>query len=196
MAVNLTRIYTRTGDAGETRLGDNSDDLEDRSAAGGVRRGGRGELRDRRRHRGRAPEQHPGGAADPGSRTTCSTSAPTCATRSRPNPEYPPLRITQEYVDRLEGWCDDYNSRLTKLRSFILPGGTEGAAYLNVARAVVRRAERAGWAAVEAHGPSVNLLAITYLNRLSDLLFILGRVANLSSGGDVLGSRAANEAVT
>jgi cob(I)alamin adenosyltransferase len=108
-----------------------------------------------------------------------------------PDPEalessYRPLRITQDYVDRLEGWCDDYNGRLTKLRSFILPGGTEGAAYLNVARTVVRRAERAGWAAVEAHGPSVNLLALTYLNRLSDLLFILGRVANLSSGGDVL----------
>ena len=102
------------------------------------------------------------------------------------DPEYPPLRITQDYVDRLEGWCDEYNNRLTKLRSFILPGGTPGAAYLNVARTVTRRAERAAWVAVEAHGPSINLLAVTYLNRLSDLLFILGRVANLSSGGDVL----------
>jgi cob(I)alamin adenosyltransferase len=102
------------------------------------------------------------------------------------DPGHPPLRITKEYVDRLEGWCDSYNERLSKLRSFVLPGGTTGAAYLHVARTVVRRAERSAWAAVEAHGPAVNQVAITYLNRLSDLLFILARVANLSSGGDVL----------
>ena len=95
-----------------------------------------------------------------------------------PDPEYPPLRIEQEYVDRLEGWCDHYNAELPTLRSFILNGGTPGAAQLHVARTVVRRAERAAWAAYDEHGQAMNKLAITYLNRLSDLLFILARYAN------------------
>jgi len=102
------------------------------------------------------------------------------------DPEYPPLRIEQVYVDRLEAWCDQYNEDLPKLRSFILNGGTPGAALLHVARTVVRRAERSTWAAYEVHGETMNVLAITYLNRLSDLLFILARHANLQAGGDVL----------
>jgi cob(I)alamin adenosyltransferase len=102
-----------------------------------------------------------------------------------PDPEYPPLRIEQAYVDRLEGWCDRYNEDLPKLRSFILNGGTPAAAHLHVARTVVRRAERSAWAAWEAHAESMNQLAITYLNRLSDLLFILARAANRENG-DVL----------
>ena len=101
------------------------------------------------------------------------------------NPEFPPLRIEQGYVDRLEGWCDHYNEDLSKLRSFILNGGTPGAALLHVARTVVRRAERSAWAAYEVHGETMNVLAITYLNRLSDLLFILARHANRENG-DVL----------
>ena len=67
----------------------------------------------------------------------------------------------------------------------MLPGGTTGAALLHVARTVVRRAERSGWAAIQAHGDTMNPLAVVYLNRLSDLLFILGRVAN-SAAGDLL----------
>jgi cob(I)alamin adenosyltransferase len=102
-----------------------------------------------------------------------------------PDPEYPPLRIEQAYVDRLEGWCDAYNEDLPKLRSFILNGGTAGAALLHVARTVVRRAERSAWAAHEVHADSMNVLAIKYLNRLSDLLFILARHANRENG-DVL----------
>jgi cob(I)alamin adenosyltransferase len=101
------------------------------------------------------------------------------------NPEFPPLRIEQEYVDRLEGWCDEYNEHLPNLRSFILNGGTPAAAQLHVARTVVRRAERAAWAAYDEHGASMNPLAITYLNRLSDLLFILARYVNREQG-DVL----------
>ena len=66
------------------------------------------------------------------------------------NPEYPPLRIEQDYVDRLEAWCDHYNEPVAKLRSFILTGGTPAAAHLHVARTVVRRAERAAWAAYES----------------------------------------------
>jgi cob(I)alamin adenosyltransferase len=101
------------------------------------------------------------------------------------NPEFPPLRVEQEYVDRLEAWCDEFNEPLDKLRSFILPGGTPGAALLHVARTVVRRAERAAWAAYAEHGETMNVLAVKYLNRLSDLLFILARYANRERG-DVL----------
>jgi cob(I)alamin adenosyltransferase len=101
------------------------------------------------------------------------------------NPEFPPLRVEQDYVDRLEAWCDRYNEDLTKLRSFILPGGEKGAALLHVARTVVRRAERSAWAAHAEYADSMNLVAITYLNRLSDLLFILARYANRERG-DVL----------
>jgi cob(I)alamin adenosyltransferase len=185
MAVNLTRIYTRTGDAGETRLGDMSTtsktdprlaaygDVDEANSAIGVV----------------IAEGHLNATLIQVLTRIQNDLFDVGADLSTPvleNPEHPPLRITQEYVDRLEGWCDSYNERLSKLRSFVLPGGTTGSAYLHVARTVVRRAERSAWAAVEAHGPAVNLLAITYLNRLSDVLFILARVANLSSGGDVL----------
>ncbi|OXM69246.1 MULTISPECIES: cob(I)yrinic acid a,c-diamide adenosyltransferase [Amycolatopsis] len=101
-----------------------------------------------------------------------------------PDPEFPPLRITEAYIERLEGWCDAFNERLPKLTSFILPGGTPGAAFLHQARTVSRRAERAGWALVEADPDRTNTLAVKYLNRLSDLLFILARLANPE--GDVL----------
>lgn len=101
------------------------------------------------------------------------------------DPQYPPLRITETYVDRLEGACDAFNAELAPLRSFILPGGTPGAALLHVARTTTRRAERTIWSAIEAHGDSVNPLTARYLNRLSDLLFILCRVANAEQG-DVL----------
>jgi cob(I)alamin adenosyltransferase len=100
------------------------------------------------------------------------------------DPKYPPLRVTQPYVDRLEAWCDELNEKLEPLTSFILPGGTPAAALLHVARTVARRAERAAWAQVTASPEDTNALAATYLNRLSDLLFILGRLAN--PGGDVL----------
>jgi cob(I)alamin adenosyltransferase len=185
MAVNLTRIYTRTGDAGETRLGDMSttSKTDPRLAA-------YGEVDEANAHIGVAiADGHLNSALIVLLTRIQNDLFDVGADLSTPvveNPEHPPLRITQDYVDRLEALCDQYNDRLSKLRSFILPGGTTGAAYLHVARTVVRRAERASWAAVEVHGPSINLIAITYLNRLSDLLFILARVANLSSGGDVL----------
>src|SRR5690606_31830120 len=94
-------------------------------------------------------------------------------------------RIEQSYIDRLEAWCDEYNEHLPNLRSFILNGGTVAAANLHVARTVVRRAERDGWAAYAEHAETMNVLAIKYLNRLSDLLFILARHANREQG-DVL----------
>jgi cob(I)alamin adenosyltransferase len=101
------------------------------------------------------------------------------------DPKYPPLRVEQSYVDRLEADCDGFLEELDKLRSFILPGGTAGAALLHQACTVVRRAERSTWAALAEHGDVMNPLTATYLNRLSDLLFILARTAN-KERGDVL----------
>ncbi|MDB9921120.1 cob(I)yrinic acid a,c-diamide adenosyltransferase [Actinomycetota bacterium] len=96
------------------------------------------------------------------------------------------LRITDAYVERLETACDRYNEGLESLRSFVLPGGTPAAAYIHVARTVSRRAERSTWAALDAYHGGMNPIAATYLNRVSDLLFILSRVANQDSFGDVL----------
>jgi cob(I)alamin adenosyltransferase len=93
-------------------------------------------------------------------------------------------------VERLERWCDEFNGRLGKLDSFILPGGTPAAALLHTARTVARRAERSTWALLEADEEHTNPLTAKYLNRLSDLLFILGRVAN--PDGDVLWRPGAN----
>ena len=101
------------------------------------------------------------------------------------NPPYPPLRVGDGYVSALEEACDSYNADLPTLRSFVLPGGTPAAALLHTARTVVRRAERSAWAAMDAYGDGVNPAAARYLNRLSDLLFILARYAN-GPAGDVL----------
>jgi len=111
------------------------------------------------------------------------------------NPKYPPLRVKQEWIDELEADCDRYLEQVEPLRSFILPGGTAASAHLHHATTVVRRAERSAWAARDEYGEAVaeergvggvNPLTTTYLNRLSDLLFILARIANLPVGGDVL----------
>ncbi|NHN56350.1 cob(I)yrinic acid a,c-diamide adenosyltransferase [Calidifontibacter sp. DB0510] len=113
-------------------------------------------------------------------------------------PEHPPLRVLPQWIDQIEADCDRFNEDLEPLRSFILPGGSIGAAHLHVARTVARRAERSAWAAIETYGTDeapagsakgvggVNPLTATYLNRLSDLLFLLGRHANLARGGDTL----------
>ena len=182
--VNLTRIYTRTGDAGTTRLGDMSE-----TAKTDLRLAAYADVDEANSHLGVALAQ--GGLEDDVvavltrvQNDLFDVGADFC-TPVVAEPEFPPLRIEQEYVDRLEGWCDHYNAGLDKLRSFILPGGTTGAALLHVARTVVRRAERSAWAAHDEYADSMNLLAITYLNRLSDLLFILARYANRERG-DVL----------
>jgi cob(I)alamin adenosyltransferase len=101
------------------------------------------------------------------------------------NPPYPPLRIEEAYITRLEQECDAYNEDLPTLRSFLLPGGSPGSTLLHVARTVTRRAERSAWAAAGEYGDSVSPLPARYLNRLSDLLFILARAAN-AGHGDVL----------
>jgi cob(I)alamin adenosyltransferase len=185
MAVNLTRIYTRTGDDGSTRLGDMSKSHKTDSRVVAY-----GDVNEANANIGVAIAT--GGLDDEvaGLLTRVQNDmfdvGADFATPVVEEPEFPPLRVTQEYVDRLEGWCDEYNARLEKLRSFILPGGSPGAALLHVACTTTRRAERSAWTAFGEHGDTMNPLAIKYLNRLSDLLFILARHANLGRGGDVL----------
>ena len=181
MAVHLTKIYTRTGDDGTSGLSDFSRvskndarlvayaDCEEANAALGVAitLGGMDE-RIAKVLRVVQNDLFDAGAD--------------LATPIEENPKYPPLRIDQSYIDRLEGWIDEFNAELSDLTSFILPGGTPAGAYLHVARTVARRAERAAWAAVEAHPETTSALPAKYLNRLSDLLFILSRAAN--AGGE------------
>ena len=186
--VNLTRIYTRTGDAGQTRLGDMSETSKTDTRLEAYACVDEGNA-----HIGVALAQRAGeGGLDDDvvavlthvQNDLFDVGADLC-TPVVADPEHPPLRVEQDYVDRLEAWCDHYNESLPALRSFILNGGTPAAAHLHVARTVVRRAERAAWAAWAEHEDSMNQLAITYLNRLSDLLFILARYANRADG-DVL----------
>lgn len=182
--VVLSRIYTRTGDDGTTMLCDMSRtrktdprlvayaDVEEANAAIGVALSF-GELPD---------EVAETLATVQNELFDVGTDLGTPVAES---PDYPPIRIDETYVQRLEEACDHFNAELETLRSFILPGGTHGGALLHKARVVARRAERSAWEAVETHGAAVAQLPVTYLNRLSDLLFVLGRVAN-AERGDVL----------
>ncbi len=182
MAVHLTRIYTRTGDAGTTALADGSRvsktdprieayaDVDETNAALGVVLA----LGDPPAPVARVLTTVQNDLFDLGA----DLSTPVAEDASRVT-----LRITQEYVARLESWCDEFNANLAALDSFILPGGTPAAALLHQARTVCRRAERRAWALVEREPTRTNPLSVTYLNRLSDLLFILARVSN--PGGDV-----------
>jgi len=182
--VNLTRIYTRTGDGGTTRLGDMSETskLDPRLEAYAT-------VDETNAHIGVALS-----VAD--LEDTVVTVllhiqndlfdvGADLSTPVVPDPKHPPLRVTQPYIDRLEKWCDVYNDELEPLRSFVLNGGSPAAAYLHVARTVARRAEREAWRAYQEYAASMNKLTITYLNRLSDLLFILARHSNREHG-DVL----------
>jgi cob(I)alamin adenosyltransferase len=177
--VRLTRIYTRGGDKGETSLGDGSRvaKLDLRIKAYGIV----DELNSLLGFVLAAPdlpadlrtvlERVQNELFDLGA----DLSVPFAGPDER-------LRVTQPMIDRLEALCDEHNAMLPELKSFVLPGGTEAAARVHVARAVCRRAELAALeaAAVER----VNPLAVVYLNRLSDLLFILARAANLLAGRD------------
>ncbi|MFE2033291.1 cob(I)yrinic acid a,c-diamide adenosyltransferase [Streptomyces scopuliridis] len=182
--VNLTRIYTRTGDKGTTALGDMS-----RTAKTDLRIAAYADANEANAVIGTAitlgqlsPElvkvlvRVQNDLFDVGA---------DLATPVVEDPKFPPLRVEQPYIDKLEADCDRFLEELEKLRSFILPGGTPGAALLHQACTVVRRAERSTWAALDVHGETMNALTATYLNRLSDLLFILARVAN-KEVGDVL----------
>ena len=173
--VRLTKIYTRGGDAGETSLGDGSrtskldlrieaygtvDELN--SALGLVL------AADRPEEIGDVLSRVQNELFDLG------------ADLSVPLESEGRLRVTQGQVDVLEHECDRFNAVLPELRSFVLPGGSEVAARLHIARTICRRAEREALRASGAH--SLNPLVLVYLNRLSDLLFILARAANAADG--------------
>lgn len=189
--VNLTRIYTRTGDDGTTSLGDMS-----RTGKNDPRLVAYADVDEANCALGLALAS---ASFDDDVRSLIlaiqndlfDVGADLC-TPVVENPPHQPLRVTPAYVERLEQACDAYNERLEPLRSFVLPGGTAGAAHLHVARTVVRRAERSTWAALDTYRGGMNPLTATYLNRLSDLLFILGRLANKGADGDVLWRPGAN----
>ena len=182
--VVLSRIYTRTGDDGTTAIGDGS-----RVGKGDPRLAAYADVDEANCAIGTALAL---GQLGPGivalltriQNELFDVGADLC-NPVVPDPEYPPLRVDDSYVADLERACDEHNEGLPTLRSFVLPGGTPGAALLHTARTVVRRAERSAWAALEAYPGSVNPATTRYLNRLSDLLFILARAAN-GDRGDVL----------
>lgn len=183
MAVHLTKIYTRTGDDGTTGLSDFSRvsknnprliayaDCDEANASIGVALA----LGDPSAEIRSILRQIQNDLFDVGA----DLSTPVVEA-----PRYPPLRITSDYIDRLEQWCDELNERLEPLNSFILPGGTALGALLHVARTITRRAERSAWAAIAESPENTHALPAKYLNRLSDLLFIVSRLANPE--GDVL----------
>ncbi|WP_199042262.1 cob(I)yrinic acid a,c-diamide adenosyltransferase [Glycomyces salinus] len=185
MAVNLTKIYTKTGDDGTTGLADFSrvpkthprlaayGDVDEVNAAVGCALAlGGAEVAERITEVLLAVQND---LFDVGA---------DLSTPVAEDPKHPPLRIDRDYVTRLEGWIDEFNAELQPLRSFILRGGAPGAALLHQACTVARRAERSTWTLLEAEPETTHELPVTYLNRLSDLLFVLARTAN--RGEDVL----------
>ena len=166
--VRLTRIYTRGGDEGQTSLGDGTrvSKLDSRVVAGG-------EVDELNSLVGWAVVEAEGDIAETLARVEnelFDLGADLTVPEGKPG-----LRVTQEQIDRLEADCDRFNEGLPELKSFVLPGGCELAARLFVARAVCRRAERSAIAA------AASSLVRIYLNRLSDLLFILARAANAAA---------------
>lgn len=189
--VNLTKIYTRTGDDGTTSLGDMT-----RTGKNDPRLKAYADVDEANSSIGLAlaTSQLPADVVALLTRVQndlFDVGADLC-TPVVDNPATPPLRVTQAYIDALETACDEYNDRLEPLRSFVIPGGTPAAAHLHIARTVIRRAERSTWAALDTFHGGMNPLTATYLNRLSDLLFILARYANKDAGGDVLWTPGAN----
>lgn len=184
--VHLTKIYTKTGDSGTTSLGDMSRTskndprieayatVDEANSNIGVLLAG-GELPvDIREILNRIQNELFDVGAD-------------LSTPVVDSPKVEPLRITEASITWLEEMIDRYNYTLEPLHSFVLPTGSMAAAQFHVARTVVRRAERETWNAIHAFGDGVNVLTAQYLNRLSDLLFVLARVANLDAEiGDVL----------
>jgi cob(I)alamin adenosyltransferase len=181
--VNLTRIYTKTGDDGTTSLGDMS-----RTSKNDPRLEAFATVDETNSYIGVAKlhikdtvilnvlTQIQNDLFDVG--------ADLC-TPVIDEPKVPPLRITEKQIVYLEEFIDIYNAQLESLRSFVLPAGTPSSSHLHVARTVARRAERLTWNAIHQFGEGVSKLTAKYLNRLSDLLFVLARYEN-KSVGDVL----------
>ncbi|TMR92171.1 cob(I)yrinic acid a,c-diamide adenosyltransferase [Nonomuraea basaltis] len=180
--VVLSRIYTRTGDDGTTALSDMS-----RASKTDPRLAAYADVEEANAHLGVALSYRtfPDDLTDVLTRVQ-NELFDVGADLSTPvvdNPEFPPLRVEQSYIDWLEEQCDRFNAGLKPLRSFILPGGDPATAALHVARVTVRRAERTTWTALQAHD-DMNALTAKYLNRLSDLLFIACRLAH--AGDEIL----------
>jgi cob(I)alamin adenosyltransferase len=180
--VNLTRIYTKTGDDGTTSLGDMSRTSkndprleayatvdEANSAIGVVL--ALGGLKDDEIIKLLVRVQN----------DLFDVGADLC-TPIIDNPSTEPLRVLESQIDYLEKQIDKYNESLQPLRTFVLPSGTPASALMHVARTVVRRAERNTWHAIHSFGGGVNPVTAQYLNRLSDLLFVLARTANKEIG--------------
>jgi cob(I)alamin adenosyltransferase len=180
--VNLTRIYTKTGDDGTTSLGDMSRTSkndprleayatvdEANSAIGVVL--ALGGLKDDEIIKLLVRIQN----------DLFDVGADLC-TPIVDNPTTEPLRVLESQIDYLEKQIDKYNESLQPLRTFVLPSGTPASALMHVARTVVRRAERNTWHAIHSFGGGVNPVTANYLNRLSDLLFVLARTANKEIG--------------
>ncbi|TVQ52466.1 MAG: cob(I)yrinic acid a,c-diamide adenosyltransferase [Rhodobacteraceae bacterium] len=188
--VVLNRIYTRTGDAGDTALGDGS-----RTPKHALRVSAYGTVDETNATIGLA-RLHAEGEIDAALARIQNDLFDLGADLCRPGmekdaeAEYPPLRMTPDQTDRLEAEIDAMNAALKPLRSFILPGGSALAAHLHLCRTVSRRAERlcVELATVEP----INQAALTYLNRLSDWFFVSGRIANDNGKADVLWTPGAN----
>lgn len=179
--VKLTRIYTKGGDAGQTSLGDGT-----RVPKSDARVATYGTVDEANACVGLA-RLHAEGAVDAMlaaiQNDLFDLGADLC-TPETADPKYPPLRVTEAQVARLEREIDAMNAKLAPLDSFILPGGSPVAAHLHLARTVARRAERE--IVLLAATQTVNPAAIRYINRLSDHLFVLSRHANGDGAGDVL----------
>jgi cob(I)alamin adenosyltransferase len=185
--VRLNRIYTRTGDDGTTGLVDGS-----RLPKDDVRLVAIGDVDELNSALGLAIAAMPAGMGDadhaPLLRSIQNDLFDLGADLATPGEDFAPsemvLRIVPFQVTRLEHAIDGLNASLPPLTSFILPGGSAAAAHVHLARAICRRAERAMVAAARTH--ALNPAALTYLNRLSDLLFVLARAINASGAGDIL----------
>ncbi len=191
--VKLTRIYTRGGDKGKTSLGDGK-----RVAKDDLRVAAYGTVDEANSAIGVARLHLPGNAGDMLSRIQddlFDMGADLCVPEDGSKGEQAgnaPLRISAAQVERLEAEIDHMNESLEPLNSFILPGGTPGAAHLHFARTVVRRAERLMVRLARAEGEAVNDHALRYINRLSDHLFVLARHVNDEDGSDILWRPGAN----
>lgn len=183
--VKLTKIYTRTGDAGATRLGDMSQtvkhdnrvaaygDIDETNSAIGLARCALGADHELDPVLARIQND------------LFDLGADLCVPESDAPRDWQPLRMDAVQTTWLEGEIDRLNDRLDALNSFILPGGTEAAARLHMARTICRRAERQ-ISALIASGNAVGAPVLTYANRLSDLLFVMARIANDDGRSDVL----------
>jgi cob(I)alamin adenosyltransferase len=186
--VVLNRIYTRTGDAGETALGTGErvskahlriqtyGTVDETNAVVGIARLHTAAETYRKLDQMLARIQN----------ELFDLGADLCMPESGSQPDHEPLRIAPAQFQRIEAEIDELNAELSPLRSFVLPGGDPAAAYLHLARTVCRRAERLMVELAATEGEHVSDGALAYINRLSDFFFVASRWANARSGGDVL----------